>query len=199
MDRTAPSAPTIADAQGANDNAVLTNDSTPTLTISAAAGSTVGVYMNGAYVGDATYVSGTTYNFTSFALNNGVQHFTAKATDAAGNVSAASASQAVTVDTKAVAGTLTVTDLSSGFGSPLNTSDPTFTLSLAGNEAGSTVAYQHRLDINADGDYEDTIGGVAEFDWITIDRWHAYIAKCDWCGRYLSVQSRSYRCGRKLC
>ncbi|MBM3339505.1 MAG: hypothetical protein FJY62_05890, partial [Betaproteobacteria bacterium] len=165
LDTTAPSAPAITDSQGANDGNVLTNDNTPTLVITAETGSTVGVYMNGAYVGDATETSTPgTFNFTSFELNDGFQQFKAKATDTAGNVSAASVAQKVTVDTQAVAGTLSIADLSNGFGSPLITSDPTFTLSLAGNEAGSTVVYKHSLDINGDGDFTDT----GEFAWAAI-------------------------------
>ncbi|WP_416547415.1 hypothetical protein ACHEXK_01110 [Limnohabitans sp. DCL3] len=102
FDTAAPSAPAITDSQGADDNAVLTNDSTPALVITAATGSTVGVYMNGAYVGNATEsVTPGTFNFTSPELNDGVHHFTAKATDVAGNVSVASVAQSLTVDATA--------------------------------------------------------------------------------------------------
>ena len=97
-------------------------------------------------------------------MNDGFQHFKAEATDKAGNVTSALVAQKVTVDTQAVAGTLSIADLSNGFGSPLITSDPTFTLSLTGNEAGSSVVYAHRLDINGDGDFTDT----GEFAWAAI-------------------------------
>jgi hypothetical protein len=82
VDTTPPERPVIADDQDANnDNAVLTNDNMPMLVITAATGSTVGVSMNGLYVGAATEVTTGIFNFTSLPLNNGVQNFTATATD----------------------------------------------------------------------------------------------------------------------
>jgi len=102
IDATAPTAPVITafstDTGVLGDN--ITQDRTPTLSVTAEAGSVVRVYRGGVYAGVATQVPGTTpgnFTFTSATLALGAYNFTVRATDAAGNVSPASAPLALTI------------------------------------------------------------------------------------------------------
>ncbi|MGE5492851.1 MAG: Ig-like domain-containing protein, partial [Actinomycetota bacterium] len=108
LDTAAPNAPAAPDLAAASDSGISSSDNltritTPTLTGTAEAGSTVVLYDT-----DGTTVLGTTaadgsgrWSITSSALSEGNHTLTAKATDAAGNTSAASAGLAVTIDTSA--------------------------------------------------------------------------------------------------
>ncbi len=147
LDNAAPGAPVVPLIADDNDGAVLTNNNTPAMTVTAEAGSTVGVYIDGAFVGNATETAAGSgsFTFTSPTLSDGVHSFSTRATDAAGNLGASSTARAVTVDTKVNAGILHFENLSNGFGSPLNTSDPIFDLQLDGNDAGNVV-YQYKMD-----------------------------------------------------
>jgi hypothetical protein len=99
---TPPSVPTIAsfsnDSGVANDK--VTNDSTLTLTGSAAAGSTVKVLDGGNQIGTATANASGSWTYTTAALSEGNHSLTATATTSAGT-SAASAALAVRIDTTA--------------------------------------------------------------------------------------------------
>jgi Ca2+-binding RTX toxin-like protein len=110
IDGTAPDAPGIT---GFDDNSgskldTTTNDNTPTLTIAAEADSSVEVFRDGVSVGAATQTAphSGAYTFTSPTLADGSYSFTASATDAAGNISAASSVQNVIVDTTLTAPTV---------------------------------------------------------------------------------------------
>lgn len=96
-------APMIASFSG--DSGVagdkITNDNTLTLTGTAAANSTVKVFDGTTQIGTATANSSGAWNFTTAALNDAQHTLTAKATNAAGQTSAASAPLNVTVDTHA--------------------------------------------------------------------------------------------------
>ncbi|WP_313382926.1 Ig-like domain-containing protein [Pantoea sp.] len=116
IDTLAPTAP--ADLQLANDDGAAvaaggaTNDNTPTLSGSAEPGSIITVRDGDTLLGTATAGSDGRWSFTSGALSDGSHSLTATVTDAAGNVSAASAPLIFTVDTQvpeAVSG-LVVTD-----------------------------------------------------------------------------------------
>src|SRR5664280_2789302 len=87
----------IRDSSGTvGDN--ITNDSTPTLTGTAEANSTVKVYDGATLLGSAL-VNGTgAWTYTTAALTNGAHSLTAAATDAAGNTGVASSALSVTVD-----------------------------------------------------------------------------------------------------
>lgn len=80
--------------------AALTNDATPAFSGTAEAGSTVEVFANGQSVGTAVADSTGDWQLldTSIALADGDYLVTAVATDRAGNISAASAAHAITVD-----------------------------------------------------------------------------------------------------
>ncbi|WP_418936793.1 BapA/Bap/LapF family large adhesin [Leclercia adecarboxylata] len=108
VDTTAPAAPAIvaaADNVGSIQTPLtvsgqVTDDSTPTLTGSAAANATVTLFDNGVALGTVQASATGDWSFTpEEALGNGSHTFTARATDAAGNLSEASAGFTVIVDT----------------------------------------------------------------------------------------------------
>ncbi|WP_423147935.1 Ig-like domain-containing protein [Rubrolithibacter danxiaensis] len=102
LDPAAPSAPDLAVSSdsGTSDTDNLTNNTTPTFSGTAEAGSTVRLYDTDGVteLGSAT-ASGGTWSITSSTLSAGSHTITARATDAAGNTSAASSGLAVTIDT----------------------------------------------------------------------------------------------------
>ena len=122
-----------------------TDDTTPTFTGTAAAGSTVTLYdTNGTTVLGTGTATGGTWTITTSALGEGTHSVTAKATDAGGNQGPASTAYAVTVDTTAP-GTPTITSATDNVGPVTGTvssggstddATPTFTGTAA---AGSTV------------------------------------------------------------
>lgn len=105
VDRVAPNAPSTPDlttdsGSSATDN--ITNDTTPTLTGTAEDGSAVTLYdTDGITALDSVTATGGSWSITSPALSEGSHTLTAKAVDAAGNESVASAGLTVTIDTTA--------------------------------------------------------------------------------------------------
>ncbi len=146
-DTTPPGAPTIdlvaASDTGSSDTDDHTGDTTPTLTGTAEAASTVEVFDGTTSLGTTTATSAGQWTFTpSTGLTNGSHSFTAKATDAASNVSAASSALSVTIDASvpAVPTIDLVAGSDTGASSTDNvTSDNTPTLSGSA-EAGSAVS-----------------------------------------------------------
>jgi uncharacterized repeat protein (TIGR02059 family) len=106
-DTLAPAAPLALDLIAASDSGTssidnLTNVTTPTITGTAEAGSTVTLYdTDGSTVLGTAIATGGTWSITSFALSPGQHTLTAKAADAAGNVGGASNGLTVTIDTTA--------------------------------------------------------------------------------------------------
>jgi hypothetical protein len=103
-DATAPSPPSTPDLAAASDSGVsntdnLTNDTTPTFTGTAEAGSTVKIFSDGMQVGNGPATGGS-YSITTSSLSDGTHSITATATDAAENVSAPSDALNVTIDTE---------------------------------------------------------------------------------------------------
>lgn len=94
IDTQAPSAPTLA----LHDTEAITNNPSPTFTGEAEPGATVQLFRGDERLGETTVVEGT-WQITAPVLADSVQQVSAKAVDAAGNVSAASASLELTVDT----------------------------------------------------------------------------------------------------
>ncbi len=149
VDTTAPTAPAItafsSDSGVAGDG--LTNDNTLVLSGTAEAGSTVQVYDGATLLGTATANGSGAWSFATATLADGAHSFTAKATDAAGNVGATSAAKAVTVDTAApTAPTITAFSPDSGVvGDGITNNN---TLLLTGTaEAGSTVQVYDGADV----------------------------------------------------
>ncbi len=98
IDLTAPAAPVIT---GPSDGST-TSDSTPTITGTAEAGSTVTVYVDGSPIGTTTTDGSGDWTFTpSTSIGDGTYDLTAVAEDAAGNDSAASDSSELTIDSTA--------------------------------------------------------------------------------------------------
>src|SRR5439155_278506 len=117
VDTTAPAQPSITEVDdnkplftGPVANGGITNDSTPTVTVSlagtgAVAGDTVQLYEGTTLLGTVTLnhsdiVNGVT-TITPSALSDGLHTFSATITDAAGNPSVVSGGYAVTIDTTA--------------------------------------------------------------------------------------------------
>jgi hypothetical protein len=110
-----------------------------TLIGAAEANSTVKVYDGATLLGTATANGSGVWTYTTAALSNGAHSLTATATDAAGNVSTASSTTAITVDTVApVAPTITSFSPDSGVVGDHITNVNTVTLTGAA-EANSTV------------------------------------------------------------
>uniref|UniRef100_A0AC34G9P0 Bacterial Ig-like domain-containing protein n=1 Tax=Panagrolaimus sp. ES5 TaxID=591445 RepID=A0AC34G9P0_9BILA len=125
----APSAPVLAAASdsGVSNSDHITNVTTPVFTGTAEAGSTVNLYdTDGVTVIGTGIATGGSWSITATTLTPGVHTLTAKATDAAGNVSPASTGLAVTIDTTSptLAITSNVPQLKSG-----ETATITFTFS----------------------------------------------------------------------
>ena len=96
IDHIAPGAPVIsAFASG------LTNDNTPMISGKAEAGAVVTVLDGATVVGSATANAAGAWSLESAPVSDGLHTFTSKATDAAGNISAALYTRSLTVDTHA--------------------------------------------------------------------------------------------------
>ena len=112
IDNTAPAAPSTPVLVSASDSGVsntdnITNHTTPTFTGTAEAGATVTLYADGVTALGSAVATGGIWSINSSLLSQGTRTVTAKATDAAGNVSGASMGLSVTIDTAAP--TLTIT------------------------------------------------------------------------------------------
>ncbi|MDD3484940.1 Ig-like domain-containing protein, partial [Azovibrio restrictus] len=107
FDTTAPTAPSTPDLSAASDSGSsstddITNNTTPTLTGTAEAGSTVTLYdTDGTTALGSATATGGNWSITSSALSSGSHTLTVKATDAAGNTSAASSGLSLEIDTTA--------------------------------------------------------------------------------------------------
>jgi hypothetical protein len=103
----APSAPSAPALDPASDSGTkgdgITNDTTPTLRGFAAAGVIVSLFEGASGLGHTVADSSGDWTFTTVALAEGSHSFTATATDAAGNVSAASSALTLLIDTSAPA------------------------------------------------------------------------------------------------
>ncbi len=167
----APAAPTIADtaAVGGYVNAAR-DTATQSLSGTAAAGSSVKVYLNGSTTPKYTAVANASgqWSVTIGALANGAYSYTATATNAAGATSASSAALKFTVDTLAPAAP-TITD-SSAVNGVVNATHDIATQALSGTAAaGSTVKVylngsttpKYTAVANASGQWSVKVGTLA--------------------------------------
>ncbi|WP_460885501.1 Ig-like domain-containing protein, partial [Pseudoduganella ginsengisoli] len=147
VDRTAPSAPAALDLTAASDSGDVNTDNltrvtTPTITGTAEANSFVTLYDGETVVGTATANGSGVWSITTSTLDNGEHNLTAKATDAAGNISVASGVLTVTVDVTPGA-VLSAPDLAASSDSNINTDNITNALNPVfaggGAEAGAKV------------------------------------------------------------
>ncbi len=137
VDTTAPLAPSTPDLLAASDSGSsstdnITNDTTPTFSGTAEAGSTVKLLDGATQVGSVVADSGGNWTITSTTLGQAVHSITATATDPAGNVSIASGALSVTIDTTATAPSTPDLATASDSGSSstdniTNVTTPTFT------------------------------------------------------------------------
>jgi autotransporter-associated beta strand protein/VCBS repeat-containing protein len=129
----APAAPTLAAASdsGSSSGDGITSNTTPTISGAAEAGSRVTLYDGTTEVGSATADGSGAWTISNLALTAGTHTLTARATDAAGNVSAASSTLTVTIDTQA--GAPAALALAGKAGNATNSPLPTI--------AGSAEAY----------------------------------------------------------
>jgi hypothetical protein len=110
LDSTAPSAPSAPDLVAGSDSGSsssdnITSDTTPTVSGTAESGSTVTLYdTDGTTALGSVTAAGGAWSITVSALSAGSHTLTAKAADAAGNVSSASSGLAVDIDTAAPTG-----------------------------------------------------------------------------------------------
>ncbi|MBI2932168.1 MAG: hypothetical protein HYY16_11000, partial [Planctomycetes bacterium] len=147
IDTLPPSVPSTPDLLSASDSGTssldnITNDTTPTFTGTAQAGTTVRLYAGGSLVGAVTTDVFGAYSVTASAVADGTHAFTAIATDRAGNTSVPSLSLTVVIDTAPPA-TPSRPDLtwssdsgSSAYDNITRVKRPTFT---AFSEVGATV------------------------------------------------------------
>jgi len=102
IDTTVPAAPASLTLAPASDSGTagdhITNDTTPTITGTAEAGSTVTLKEGATVLGSATATGGV-WSITSSTLGEGGHSLTATATDAAGNISTLSSVLGITIDT----------------------------------------------------------------------------------------------------
>ncbi|SNY49496.1 autotransporter-associated beta strand repeat-containing protein [Arsukibacterium tuosuense] len=104
VDRDTPAAPSTPDLDAASDTGVsntdnITSDNTPTFTGTAEVNATVTVMSSlSGTLGTTTADGSGNWSFTAGVMANGSHNITATATDAATNVSSASAALAVTID-----------------------------------------------------------------------------------------------------
>jgi Ca2+-binding RTX toxin-like protein len=141
---TPPPEPTSTILSFSSDSGVLgdgiTNDNTLTFSGTAAANSTVMVFDGTTQLGAVTANGSGAWSYTTDTLSEAAHSFTAKATDAAGNTSAASSVMSITVDgiapTKPVIASFSTDTGTVGDGI---TNDPTLTLTGTA-EANSSVA-----------------------------------------------------------
>ena len=141
VDNTAPAAPGQPDLQNASDSGSSqtddrTNVTAPTFTGSAEAGATVTLYDADGTVLGTGVATGGTWTIQSIGLAPGSHTVSARAVDAAGNESAASATATVVVDTSVAAPALAaITDTGASAADGI-TKDGTVGVTLAGDVAG---------------------------------------------------------------
>lgn len=173
VDTSAPAIPSVPDLTAGSDTGSsstdnLTNDTTPTFTGTAEAGATVSVYagVTPAGTGPAT---GGSYSVTTSTLPQAVYSFTATATDAAGNSSAASAGLTVTIDTSAA--TPSTPDLAAASDTGTSdidniTNDTTATFTGSAETGATVTLYDAGVEVGSGvatgGSYSVTTSALAE-------------------------------------
>jgi uncharacterized delta-60 repeat protein len=146
VDTVAPAAPVLTAP------ASFVNTTTPAISGTAEAGSTVRVSVDGSLVGTVTASASGTWSFTlPSALTQGAHTATATATDMAGNTSTASETRSFTIDTVAPA-----VPVLTAPATLVTTTTPTISGTA---EAGSTVA------VRVDGGAARTVVASASGDW----------------------------------
>ncbi|HEY4545317.1 MAG TPA: Ig-like domain-containing protein [Pedomonas sp.] len=174
IDTTPPAAPSTPDLSAASDTGIsnadnITNDTNPTFTGTAGAGSTVelfndangnGVVDAGESLGTATANGAGVWSITA-TLGNGVHFIKAAARDAAGNASASSA-LSLHVDTTAPAAP-SIPDLTAGSDTGLSDTD-NLTNDATPTFSGTAEAYA-QMEIYANGTLIGTTTAASDGSW----------------------------------
>ena len=178
IDTTAPSKASI-DAisddvgalQGPIVNGGFTDDTTPSLSGSAEAGSTVHVYDGANLLGSVLADSNDKWSFTPSPLNDGEHSFTVISQDKAGNQSAVSDSFVITVDTVAPTQAVTITRLGKDTGASATdflTKDGEAGRLVQG-KLSAVLGSDEALQISSDGGKTWTIALTNGMDWCAQD------------------------------
>jgi gliding motility-associated-like protein len=134
VDTQAPGAPIVL----APEEDALLNKNKPTISGTAETGAIIKVFEGSTQIGVATAAANGSWSFVvGTALTDGDHKLTAKATDAAGNISASSAIRSFTIDTKTPETTIVS-------GPPATTSSKAAEFNFTSNESG--VTYEASLD-----------------------------------------------------
>ncbi len=176
VDTATPSAPSITSVTddvtpitGTVASGGSTNDTVLVLAGTAEANSTVTVYNGGTSLGTTSADGSGDWSFTTATLANGSTYtFNATATDAAGNISAASADYTVTVDTAAPTATVAITAVVSDTGissSDYITSDTT----LVVNGSNSSLGSGEKVQISTDGSTWADVSVATATTWTYTD------------------------------
>jgi Ca2+-binding RTX toxin-like protein len=174
-DTTPPAAPSISTVTddvspvtGTVASGGTTNDTDLVLAGTAEANSSVTVRNGGTSLGTVTADGSGAWTFTTATLADGSYTFNATASDAAGNVSAASADYAVTVDTAAPTATVAITAVVSDTGissSDYITSDTT----LVVNGSNSSLGSGEKVQISTDGSTWADVSVATATTWTYTD------------------------------
>jgi parallel beta-helix repeat protein len=135
VDTVAPNAPVESAAS------IVSGTTEVKLTGTAEANSTVTVFDGTTQLGTTTANASGAWSLTTGALASGSQSFTSKATDAAGNVSVASAALAVTIPSTPVAPTIASFSTDSGVVGDHITNDKTLTLTGTAVASSTVTVY----------------------------------------------------------
>ncbi|WP_217810166.1 Ig-like domain-containing protein [Salibaculum griseiflavum] len=143
VDTAVPSAPSQPDLAAGSDSGVsdaddITSDTTPEFTGTSEAAATVEVFAGATSLGTVSANGSGAWSLTvanGDALSDGTYAITAKQTDAAGNVSAASSALSVEIDTSVAAPGIALADDAGASDSDLITRDGTVSVTLAGDVA----------------------------------------------------------------
>ena len=175
-DGTAPNAPVISTVTddvspvtGTVASGGTTNDTVLVLAGTAEANSTLTLYNGSTSLGTRSANGSGAWSFTTATLTNGSTYtFNATATDAAGNVSAASANYTVTVDTAAPTATVAITAVVSDTGSSSSdfiTSDTT----LVVNGSNGSLGSGEKVQISTDGSTWADVSVATATSWTYTD------------------------------
>jgi len=142
-DITPPPVPTVdlvaASDTGSSDTDDLTRDDTPTFSGIAEAGAKVELFLDGTAAGTATADGTGAWSITTGVLGQDTYTVTARATDAAGNVSALSTGFDVTIDTATAVPTMTLAVDTPPIGDGATSNG---LINVGGLEAGATWEYR---------------------------------------------------------
>ena len=147
LDQNAPATPSVPDLAAANDSGSSSSDNITSVTVGPYSGTADAGSMVTLYDSDGTTVLGTatatggSWSITSSALAEGTHTLTVKASDIAGNASAASSSLSVTVDTTAPTATIATMAFSADTGaSSTDFNTTTAAQTISGTTSANMVA-----------------------------------------------------------